>query len=82
VAGEDVLHGFDAGFDGILIAGGAVLTQQIFQNVGGNQGIAANAFGEVFSYHQAGEEVLYFFLQVHAFLPYHLTLQLFDSVVK
>jgi hypothetical protein len=46
----------DAGF----IGSGAVLAQQIFEHVGGNDGVALDLFDQVFAHDKAGKVLGYF----------------------
>jgi len=49
---KDLLDGVDPGLNGGLVMGGAVLPQQVFEHVGGDDGIAFDGLDEVLSDHE------------------------------
>jgi hypothetical protein len=55
VFGKDLFYGIDAGLDGGFIAGGAILSQQVFQYIGGNDGVALDRFDKVLANRESGE---------------------------
>ena len=61
---QDLLDRLDAGLDGRLVAGGAILAQQIFQHVGGHDGVALDRLDEVLADHQAREVAVDFPVQL------------------
>ena len=44
---QDLLDGLDAGLNGGLVAGGAVLPQEVFQNIGRNNRVALDGLDEI-----------------------------------
>ena len=54
---QDLLDRLDAGLDGGLIAGGAVLAQQVFQHVGGHDGVALDRLDQILADNESRESV-------------------------
>jgi hypothetical protein len=53
--GKNLFDRLDTGLDGRLIAGCAVLSQQIFQHVGGNDGVALDRLDEILADNESRE---------------------------
>ena len=53
--GKDLLDRLDTGLNGRLIAGGAILAQQVFQHVGGNDGVALDRLDEILADNKSRE---------------------------
>lgn len=58
VLAQDLAHRVDAGLDRRLVAGGAVLAQKVFQNVGRNDRVAFDRLDQVLANHQAGKVLI------------------------
>jgi len=55
VLAQDLPDRINAGLDGGLVIGRAVLPQQVLQHIGGHDGIALDGFYQILAHHQAGE---------------------------
>ena len=55
VLAQDLLDRLDAGLDGRLIAGGAILSQQVFQHIGGNDGVALDRLDQILADNESRE---------------------------
>ena len=60
---QDLFNGFDTGFYGGLIAGSAVLSQQIFQYVRGNDGITLDGLHKILADNESLEVCIDFLVK-------------------
>ena len=60
---QDLPDRFDAGLNGRLVVGGAILAQQVFEDVGGNDGIALDGLDEILADDKTGEMGVDFLVQ-------------------
>ena len=67
---QDFLHCLDTGQDAGLVGRGAVLPQQVFEHIGGDDGVALDQLHQVFAYDQTGELGVNLFIQRRHF-RYH-----------
>ena len=63
VFGNDIADGFHALFYGFFVIGGAILAEKIFQNIGRDNGVAFDQFGQVFPDNLSGKYLVEFFIQ-------------------
>jgi len=58
VLAQDLLDRVDAALDARLVVGGAVLAEQVLQDIGGHDGVALDGLDQVLAHHQAGEVLI------------------------
>ncbi len=63
VLSEDVLDPFNSGVDRVFVIGGAVLAEQVFQDVTRDDGISLHQFRQVFPDHKTRENLVDFLVQ-------------------
>ena len=61
--GQDFLNGFQPGLDDLVVIGGAVLAEEVFQHIRRDDRVLLQPLGQVFAHNQAGEVLDDFLVQ-------------------